>query len=329
MSAGSIFVSVKVKPASRNAARSAAPAGFAPIIAVLITGFLCTFPGAALWAQNAGPLVPQNNIGVDRGTASSASPAQAVGPSGASASSGPSAPAADKAPANTINNSADKGAGDSGGTLVVPSGTRVPLVLHNSITTRNAHPGDPLYFETVFPIVLNQRILVPAGSYVQGEVLEAKRPGRVKGRGEVRIRLTTMILPNGYTVNFDAVPTNAGTGGNETTDKEGQINGDTDKASDAGTVVKTTAAGAGIGAIAGRSATGAGVGAMAGAAAGIATVMLTRGPELELPRGTTLDIVLDRALYLDASKITFTEPGHASALPGAANREPTRSKNPF
>lgn len=213
--------------------------------------------------------------------------------------------------------------------LLVPSGTQLPLVLHNSITTRNAQPGDPLYFETVFPVVLDSRVMIPAGSYVQGEIIEAKRPGRVKGRGEVRVRLTTLILPNGYTVKFDAVPKNAGTGGNETTDKEGQINGDTDRASDAGTVLKTTGAGAGIGAIAGRSAGGAGIGAAAGAAAGIATVLLTRGPEIELPRGTTVDIVLDRPLYLQASKITFTEPGHASTLPGPANREPVRSKSPF
>ena len=71
--------------------------------------------------------------------------------------------------------------------------------LHNSLTTRNAQPGDPLYFETVFPVVLNDRILLPAGSYVQGEVLEAQRPGRVKGRGEVRIRPDDPTLPNGYT----------------------------------------------------------------------------------------------------------------------------------
>src|SRR5437868_7298575 len=89
-------------------------------------------------------------------------------------------------------------------TLLVPSGTQLPLVLHNAITTRNAQPGDPLYLETVFPVVLNSRVLIPAGSYVQGEIIEAKRPGRVKGRGEVRVRLTTLILPNGYTVRFDA-----------------------------------------------------------------------------------------------------------------------------
>jgi hypothetical protein len=214
-------------------------------------------------------------------------------------------------------------------TLVVPTGTKLPLVLHNSVTTRNAHPGDPIYLETLFPIALNDRILVPAGSYVQGEILEAKRPGRVKGRGEVRVRLTMMILPNGYTVKFDAVPTNAGTGGNETTDNEGGIKGDTNKGSDAGTVLKTTGIGAGIGAVAGRSAGGAGIGAGAGAAVGLATVLLTRGPELELPRGTTLDIVLDRPLYLDAAKINFTDPGRASTIPGPANREPVRSASPF
>ena len=109
--------------------------------------------------------------------------------------------------------------------LEVPLGTKFPLILHNAITTRNARPGDPLYLETLFPIVLHNKIIVPAGSYVQGEIVEAKRPGKVKGRGEMKIKLNTMILPNGYTVNFNAVPTNAGTGGDESTDKEGNDSG--------------------------------------------------------------------------------------------------------
>jgi hypothetical protein len=213
--------------------------------------------------------------------------------------------------------------------LVVPSGTRLPLILHNAVTTRNARPGDPVYLETLFPIVINDRILIPAGSYVQGEIEEAKRPGKVKGKGEIRMRLNSMILPNGYTVNFNAIPTNAGTGGNESTDSEGKIKGDTNKAGDVGTVAKSTGMGAGIGAIASRSAKGAGIGAGVGAAAGLAAVLLTRGPELELPRGTTLDVILDRAVYLDAPRVNFTDPGHASTMPGAVNRTPTRSSSPF
>lgn len=212
---------------------------------------------------------------------------------------------------------------------VVPAGTRLPLILQNAVSTRNAHPGDPVYLETVYPIVLHERILIPAGSYVQGEILEAKRPGRVKGRGEIRIRLNSMVLPDGYQVDFNAVPANAEGGGNESTDREGKIKGDTDKAADVGTVVKTTGVGAGIGAIAARSAKGAGIGAGVGAAVGLATVLFSRGPELELPRGSTLEAVLNRPLYLDASRIHFTDSGRSSALPGPPNREPVRSRSPF
>jgi type IV secretion system protein VirB10 len=212
---------------------------------------------------------------------------------------------------------------------VVPSGTRLPLILHNAVTTRNAKAGDPVYLETLFPVVIDNRILIPAGSYVQGEIQEAKRPGKIKGTGEIRMRLNSMILPNGYVVDFNAIPTNAGTGGNEATDSEGKIHGDTDKGGDVGTIAKSTGIGAGVGGIATQSAKGAGIGAGAGAAVGLAAVLLTRGPELELPRGTTVDVVLDRTVYLDASRVNFTDPGRASAMPGPPNREPTRSRSPF
>ncbi len=242
------------------------------------------------------------------------------------ASSAASAPAAASKPADT---QASAPASTSAAPIVVPTGTTLPLVLHNAITTRNAQAGDPVFLETVFPILVDQRVVIPAGSYVQGEIIEAKRPGKGKGRGEVRMRLNTIILPNGYSAKFGAVPNNAGTGGGETTDKEGKITGDTDKTDQAGTIIKGTAIGAGIGAVASQSAAGAGIGAGIGAAAGLAAVLLTRGPELELPRGTTLDAVLDRPLYLDSSKVNFSEPGRASELPGPPSREPVRSRSPF
>jgi len=217
--------------------------------------------------------------------------------------------------------------------IVVPAGTQLPLVLHNAITTRSNKPGDPLYLETTFPIIIGDRIVIPAGSYVSGEILEAKRPGKVKGRGELMIRLTTLILPNGYAAKFDAIPTGAGTGGNDTVEEEGKIKGDSDKSSDAGTIIRTTTlgtgVGAGLGSIGHRPGMGAGVGAAAGAAAGLLWTLFTRGPELELPRGTTLDIMLDRPLYLDASKINFTDPGRASSLAGPPNRQPQRQRVPF
>ncbi len=212
--------------------------------------------------------------------------------------------------------------------IEVPSGTRIPLVLHNAISTRSARPGDPVYFETLFPVMVDGKVGIPAGSYVSGEVTESKRPGRVRGRAALMIKLTTMIFPNAYMVNLAAVPGNAGTGGAETVDREGHVVGDTDKASDVGTVVKSTGAGAGIGAIA-AGAQGAGVGAGIGAAAGLGAVLLMRGPEAEMPRGTTLDVILDRSLFLDADKVQFTSPGQTTTLSGPPNREPPRGRMPF
>jgi type IV secretion system protein VirB10 len=207
--------------------------------------------------------------------------------------------------------------------ILVPVGTRLPLVLHNGISTRNAHVGDPLYFETLYPVLVGERIVIPAGSYVSGEITETKRPGRVKGRGEIMMRLTSMILPNGYLVSFLASPAGASTGDDDEVDKEGKIKGPSNKAGDARTIGLGTGAGAGIGAAAG-GLKGLGIGAAAGAAAGLVAVLLTRGPELELPRGTTVDISLDRPLYLDAARVQFTDPGHASTLPGPPNHEPVR-----
>ena len=212
--------------------------------------------------------------------------------------------------------------------IEVPGGTHIPLVLHNAVSTRTARPGDPVYFETLFPVMVEGHVVIPAGSYVSGEVTEAKRAGRVKGRAELGIKLTTMILPNAYMVNLNAIPSGAGTGGGESVTTEGTIKGDTDKASDAGTVIKSTAAGAGIGAVAG-GARGAGIGAGIGAAAGLGAVLLSRGPDAEMPRGSTVEAVIDRSIYLDADKVQFTGPGQASTLPGPSNREPTRAKIPF
>src|SRR2546426_10467806 len=106
----------------------------------------------------------------------------------------PTAPAQAEPPKTTPH--ADK--------VVVPAGTKLPLILHNGITTRNAKPGDSVYLETLFPLTQDNRIVIPTGSYVQGEILETKRPGRVRGRREMRLRLNRRLLPKGSKEDFNA-----------------------------------------------------------------------------------------------------------------------------
>ncbi len=209
----------------------------------------------------------------------------------------------------------------TGERINVPAGTRVAVVLENGISTRNAKVGDSVYLRTSFPITQNNRIVIPIGSYIRGELLDSKRPGRIKGRGEFRMRLNTLIFPNGYTVNLIGAPRSADSGGNETTDNEGKVTGPGGKGKDAGTVATTTVTGTGIGAIAG-GAKGAGIGAGIGGLAGLGAVLLTRGPEAQLPRGSTLDIVLEHDLFLERNQIQFSDLGHSSPITPPPVREP-------
>jgi hypothetical protein len=303
----------------------------------------CALP---LAAQDAGPMPPAPRTSAPGAASQSAAQKPAdtsagAGGSGAAAAAAPSSGSGttdggSAAPSAAAANGANPAAGAPGtaavasaAKIMVPAGTHIPLVLHNAVSTRSARPGDPVYFETLFPVMIEGKVVIPAGSYVSGEVTESKRPGRVKGRGELMIKLTTMILPNAYMVNLNAVPSGAGTGGNETTDGEGKITSDSEKGHDIGTIAKTTAAGAGIGGLATQSGRGVGIGAAAGAAAGLAAVLLTRGPDAEMPRGSTVEAVIDRSLYLDADKVQFTGPGQASSLAGPPNREPVRNRDPF
>src|SRR5271155_1599119 len=199
------------------------------------------------------------------------------------------------------------------GQIRIPAGTRVAVVLENGISTRGAKAGDSVYFHTSFPITQNNHIIIPVGSYLRGELIESKRPGKVKGRGEFRMRLDTLIFPNGYTVDLNATPRSADTGGKETMDSEGKITSAGGKGQDVKTVAETTATGAGIGAIA-DGPKGLGIGAGIGAAAGLGAVLLTRGPEAQLPRGSALDVVLEHELTLDKNQIQYVDTGRAMPI---------------
>lgn len=206
-------------------------------------------------------------------------------------------------PATTPPPAAPRPAGN-GQTILIPTGTRLGVVLENGISTATAKDGDSIYFRTSFPLTINNKVVVPVGTYLRGEVTESKRPGRVKGKGELRIRLNTMVFPNGYTVDMNAEPHSAD-GGQVKTDPEGKMTGPGGKAKDATTVATTTATGAGIGAIA-AGAKGAGIGAGVGGAVGLAAVLLSRGPEAQLPRGSSMDLVLEHDLPLDADQIRYS-----------------------
>lgn len=205
--------------------------------------------------------------------------------------------------------------------FVIEKGTHIPLSLINSVSTKHSAEGDRVYLETVFPILASGKIVIPPGSFVSGTITEVKRPGRVKGRGELYLRFDSLTLSNGVTRDFRArVGGIDGRGSEDLDRKEGKIISEGNKGGDARTIAETAAAGSSIGVVAGAAAKsagmGAGIGAAAGAAAGLAEVLLTRGPDAVLAKGSTIEMVLDRPISFTAEEIpgvSTTPAGHFSS----------------
>jgi hypothetical protein len=183
----------------------------------------------------------------------------------------------------------------------IPKGAHALLRMVNSVSTRTAREGDYIYLRTATPIVNGGTVLVPEGSYVQGTVIHSKRSGRVKGVAELGIRIETLTMASGKVIRM--TPTPASVDSDDTDQKvvgkEGQMQQGTSHGADAVRIAGTGGAGAAIGGLADRSWKGAGIGAGAGSALGLATVLLTRGREVELRQGSTIDVIFERPVTID------------------------------
>jgi type IV secretion system protein VirB10 len=193
----------------------------------------------------------------------------------------------------------------NGPEYVLPPGTRILLRITNSINTARTMPGDKIYLQTAFPVFASGKLVIPQGSYVTGVVIESQRAGRVKGKSDLSFRFESLTLPNGTTRDFRSRAGSVDTGGR--LDGEGKMIGDSAKGKDVATIARTTTTGAGIGGLAGiageHGGMGVGIGAAAGAATGLAAVLSTRGPDVSIPAGTTMEMVLDRELRFSDSEL--------------------------
>lgn len=208
----------------------------------------------------------------------------------------------------------------------------------NSVSTRQASLGDSLYLETAFPVLSNGKIVIPQGSWVKGTVTEVKRPGRVKGRGLLRVRFDSLTLPNGVTRDFRADIGSLDARSSETLNKEnGKIKSAGDKKGDAetiaGTAVGGTILGTAVGSAAGNAAKGSVIGLGAGAATGLLGVLMSRGPDAMLTKGSTVEMVLDRPLTFTDQELNFGGAPPRAALseggPQPKQRTGFGRSNPF
>jgi hypothetical protein len=187
---------------------------------------------------------------------------------------------------------------------MIPAGTKVSLVLKQAISTKTAKEGDAVYAMTNFPVALDNHILIPSGTYVQGKISHIQRGGHVKGRAELMIHFTSLIYPSGYTVMLPGALENV-PGAEHATTKgtEGTLQQDSDAGKKAGTVAKTAGTGAAIGGLGTGTWKGAGIGGGIGAGVGAAIGLLSRGSDVRLEPGTSVEMVIQREVPLDANRL--------------------------
>lgn len=214
-------------------------------------------------------------------------------------------------------------------TVTVPVDTQIPLVLRNAISSKTAYAGQAIYCQTIYPITVNNQIVIPVGSYVKGAVTQVIKPGRIRGKARLGLRFDSLTLPNGFTEPLRAtLSAFAGNGKEGFNRKEAKVEGQSTKGQDVGRIARTTIVGAEIGSIAGisegRSLKGLGIGSAAGAAAGVVWVLAGRGKQIFMPPGTSLELQLAAPLAFAQDQLHFR--GDPTPAPPLPRQRPDREK---
>jgi hypothetical protein len=220
-------------------------------------------------------------------------------------------------------------------TYTVPAGTKVLLQLTSSLNTKSAQAGDGVYLSSAFPVVVGNRVMIPAGVFVQGVVDRVARAGHLKGKAQLDMHFTSMIFPNGSVVEIPGVVSGLPGASKQDVKKngEGTIEQDKDKTRNAGKTAEIAIpTGGTIGSIAGLGTGHPVAGGFEGIGAGLAAVglvsLFTRGADVNIPAGTQVEMVFQRPLILEQENLASeTVPGGSPAMVPAAN-QPTRMPKP-
>lgn len=211
-------------------------------------------------------------------------------------------------------------------TFTVPAGSKVLLELRSSINTKSAKPGDGVYLVSTFPVVAENRVLIPAGVYVQGVVDSVVRPGRIHGDAQLNMHFTSMIFPNGTVVAIPGVVNSLpGASNQKVNGEEGTIeqHGGSNKAHNAGETAKVAVpTGGTIGSIGGLNSGHPLAGGLEGAGAGLAAAgivaLFTHKADISIPSGSQVEMVIQRPLVVQESNLE----GNSTLVPAAAQQQP-------
>ena len=172
----------------------------------------------------------------------------------------------------------------------LPKGTQITLQLNDMLSTASNMEGDEFTASVSTPVYLGDQIVIPKGSVVTGSVSRILRPDRLKGKAVLDLMFQSIRVPGCKTADIAATLTRIDPAGNS-----GKQNGEnfTEREKATGGTAKSGNPNIGV-----RGQSSGGKSAGIGASGGLPSVFNSQGDDLRIPRGTSMDITLDRPLTL-------------------------------
>jgi len=193
-------------------------------------------------------------------------------------------------------------------TVTVPENSIVTIRTIDGIDSSTNHAGEVFKASLDAPIVVDGRVIVPAGADAYVKLVSASSAGRIAGRSELSLELASIVVQGKtYNVVSSDVKQSGASRGKRS----------------AATIGGGAALGALIGAVAGGG-KGAAIGAAVGGGAGTGVQVLTKGQQVKIPSETRLDFTLQQPL-----DITYF-PGKKARARSNPDQPPTdpNSSNP-
>lgn len=166
--------------------------------------------------------------------------------------------------------------------VTIPSGTILKVNLNTAVASDSSRVEDPVRGTLRSPVTIGGLTALPAGTAISGQVTDAARSARVKGRARIAFRFNRIDPPGPD----DSMTIRTGT--------IARIAPGTKKR-DAAKIGGGAVGGAIIGGIVGGG-DGAAKGAAIGGAGGTGVVLATRGKEVRMAAGTPLSVRLTQAI---------------------------------
>jgi hypothetical protein len=195
--------------------------------------------------------------------------------------------------------------------VTISAGTRIPIVLETSLSSRFSRKGQPVVFRTTRAVPLGESLQVPPGVEIRGRVAEVRRPGAFGKSGTLRVTVERMVLPGAAATRLRAQLRSGDVGTRGRLSREGR------RGMDSQGLVMLSMQGALAGAPFGGKA--AGIGAGAGAAVAAVLMMSKKGHDISVERGTPFSVRLQQDAELSAAAIYWAQQDYSSRHPGGTS----------